>query len=219
MLWQFAVQTCVMNILLLNGNNERHSLSAAICEAYKQGAEQAGHTVALVHIGQLQFDAILHEGYHTIQNLEPGLLDFQQKVLWCHHFVIVYPTWWGGMPAQLTGLFDRCFYSGFAYKYHDKGLAWDKLLKGRSAHIITTMDAPYAWYLFAYRSAGTNMLKHAILKFCGFSPVKTDFITRVRYKSAAQLQKEIDQIRMKAVHFKKNRHKPVAAPIPEHMTF
>ena len=187
-----------MKILILNGNNERESLCAAVCNAYKTGAEEAGNEVVLVNIAALKFDPILHEGYHAVQELEPDLKDFQQKLLWANHFVVVYPTWWGSLPALLTGLFDRCFYSGFAYKYHAKGPMWDKLLKGRSARVITTMDAPFLWYFFAYRAAGTNMIKHAILEFCGFQPVKTDFITRVRYKTKDQLSAEISAIKVKA---------------------
>lgn len=184
-----------MNILLLNGNTETHSFSKSICAAYIEGAKQTGQTIEVLTIGDMQFDPILREGYHTQQTLEPDLVDFQRKVLWAQHLVIVYPTWWGGPPAALKGLFDRAFYSGFAYKYHDNDPLWDKLLKGRSAHLITTMDAPVLWYKFAYHSAGTNMLKNAILKFCGITPVKVTYITRVRYKKPKELEQELLKIK------------------------
>lgn len=187
-----------MKILLLNGNNQQHSLSAAICAAYKEGAAGQGNEVVQLNIGEMRFDPVLHEGYHNIQELEPDLKDFQQKLLWANHFVIVYPTWWGSMPAMLKGLFDRSLYSGFAYKYHDKDPMWDKLLKGRSAHIITTMDAPFLWYFFFYRSAGTHTLKNAILEFCGIQPVKTSYIGRVRYKTKEQLAADINRIKAMA---------------------
>jgi NAD(P)H dehydrogenase (quinone) len=187
-----------MNILLLNGNTETESFSKSICAAYVEEAQQARHTVELLNIGNIQFDPVLHEGYHTIQPLEPDLLDFQQKVLWAKHIVIVYPTWWGGPPALLKGLFDRAFYSGFAYKYHDKDPMWDKLLKGRSAHLITTMDAPKIWYQMMYHSAGTNMMKNAILKFCGIRPVKVTYISRVRYKKHEELERELAKIKKMA---------------------
>lgn len=187
-----------MKILLLNGNTEKESFSKSICAAYEEGAKNAGHEINTLHIGDMQFDPVLHEGYHSIQALEPDLVHFQQMVLWANHIVIVYPTWWGGPPAVLKGLFDRSFYSGFAYKYHDKGPFWDKLLKGRSAHLITTMDAPLLWYWLAYRSAGTHMIKNAILKFCGISPVKTTYITRIRYKTHEQLAKDLEKVKAMA---------------------
>lgn len=194
-----------MKVLVLNGNSERNSLTAGICEAYANGAKLAGHTVQLMQIGEMKFDPVLHEGYHTEQPPEPDLKSFQEKILWADHFVIAYPTWWGGMPALLKGLFDRALYSGFAYKYHEKDPLWDKLLKGRSATIITTMDAPLVWYALAYWSAGTHMLKNAVLKFCGFKPVDTLYITRVRFKTKDQLQKELDKVQAKATRLRDKR--------------
>jgi len=191
-----------MKILIINGSPAQESLSKSICEAYQEGAQQAGHQTSLLQIGKLQFDPILHEGYHVIQKLEPDLLQFQELVTWANHLVIVYPTWWGGMPAILKGLFDRSFISGFAYKYHEKDPFWDKLLKGRSAHIITTMDAPKLWYWLVNRAAGTNMLKHAILKFCGISPVKSTIIGRVKYKGKEELANAILTIKHTAAQLK-----------------
>lgn len=195
-----------MKVFILNGNNKKQSLCTSICNAYKEGVEKAGHTAELMFIQDIVFDPILHEGYQVTQSLEPDLVKFQDLVLWADHFVIVYPTWWGGLPAMLKGLFDRSFYSGFAYRYHRTGPWWDKLLKGRTAHIITTMDAPLIWYRFAYRSAGTHMLKNAILKFCGFRPVSTSYITRVRFKTQQQLAKDLAVIQQKATLLKPGRH-------------
>lgn len=180
-----------MNVLILNGNPEKESFSKALSQAYHEGALQKGHHVELVHIRDLRFDPILWEGYHSIQELEPDLVVFQEKIKWAEHLTIVFPTWWGGMPAILKGLFDRCFLSGFAFKYHAKDPLWDKLLVGKTAQIITTMDAPKLWYWLIYRSCGTRMLKRAILEFCGISPVKTHIVGRMRYKTPPQLEKEL----------------------------
>jgi NAD(P)H dehydrogenase (quinone) len=187
-----------MNVLVLNGNPEKEGLSKNLCLAYCEGAQQAGHEVITMHISEMDFDPVLHEGHHTVQNLEPDLLLFQKNVLWANHIVIVYPTWWGSMPAVLKGLFDRTFLSGFAYRYHDKDPLWDKLLKGRSAHIVTTMDAPKLWYWLVYRAAGTNTLKRAILYFCGISPVKSTIIGRIKYKNKKELSREISRLRYTA---------------------
>lgn len=59
-----------MNVLILNGNSEKESFSKSICAAYEDGANTAGHIVSVVHIGDLQFDPVLHEGHHIIQPLE-----------------------------------------------------------------------------------------------------------------------------------------------------
>lgn len=188
-----------MKVFILNGNSEKESLSKSICAAYEEGAKKAGHIVTVLHIGDMQFDPILHEGHHIIQALEPDLVKFQENILAAKHIVIVYPTWWGGLPAILKGLFDRSFYTGFAYQYHEKDPFWDKLLKGRSAQIITTIDAPKFWYWFAYRSAGNNMLKRAILQFCGINPVKTKLLCNIRNKNHEALEKDLEGIKKMAL--------------------
>lgn len=191
-----------MRILIINGNPQRESLSNAICSTYEKAALESAHKVRSVEVRKMTFDPILHEGYHQIQALESDLLRFQQDVLWADHLVFVYPTWWGGMPAILKGLIDRSFLPGFAFQYHEKGPFWDKLLKGRSAHIITTMDAPRVWDWFFNRSAGLSMLKHPILKFCGISPIKKTVIDRVRHKSSEQIQKDLEKVKLLATNLK-----------------
>ena len=127
-----------------------------------------------MNLGDMQFDSVLHKGYKVIQQLEPDLLVFQENIKWCEHFVVIYPTWWTSMPAQLKGLFDRAWISGFAFRFKPSGL-WNKLLGGRSAHVFTTMGAP-AFFEYLFFGNVTKLLKNNLLKFAGFSPVCTTWI-------------------------------------------
>ena len=49
------------------------------------------------------------------------------------------------MPALLKGFFDRTFLPGFAFKYRNRSQLWDKLLSGRTADLLVTLDTP-PWY-------------------------------------------------------------------------
>ena len=60
-----------------------------------------------MRLGDLRFDPVLREGYQQVQALEPDLLQAQANILWAEHLVLVYPIWWGGIPALLKGFFDR----------------------------------------------------------------------------------------------------------------
>ena len=91
----------------------------------------------------MQTDSAL--GYAQIQPLEPDLLDAQASITWAQHLVWVYPIWWGGLPALLKGFLDRIFLPGFAFKYRPNSALWDRLLTGRSAELLVTMDSP-PWY-------------------------------------------------------------------------
>jgi putative NADPH-quinone reductase len=171
-----------MKIYVLLGHPDHESFNGKIAETYAKAATQAGHEVRTQHLGQLQFDPILWKGYKLVQELEPDLKDAQENILWCDKWVIIYPIWWGSMPALLKGFFDRTLYSGFAYKYHQNDPLWDKLLKGRSADVITTCDAPRIWIWWQYRNSDLNSVKRATLEFCGITPVRVMRIDRIRYK-------------------------------------
>jgi putative NADPH-quinone reductase len=143
----------------------------------------------------MRFDPILHHGYHTVQTLEPDLVAAQQDITWCERWVIVYPIWWGSVPALLKGFFDRVLYSGFAYRYHKSDPMWDGLLKGRSAQLITTSDAPSLWTLIAYRNSDLGTVKHATLGFCGVRPVRVTRLDRIGSRSAEERQRMLARVR------------------------
>jgi NAD(P)H dehydrogenase (quinone) len=184
-----------MKIFILLGHpNSDATFCKSLADAYEKGARDAGHEVKRMDIGEMQFDPILHKGYKVIQQLEPDLLTFQENIKWCDHFVVVYPTWWTSMPALLKGLFDRAWISGFSFRFKPSGL-WDKLLGNRSAHIITTMGAPAIFEYFSFGNV-TKLLENNILKFAGFTSVKTTWIgdaekmkLEVREKWFSKMQK------------------------------
>lgn len=181
-------------ILIINGNPREDSLSDALVAAYAQGAKQAGHQVQIMVLRDLKFDPVLWNGYNKIQPLEADLQAAQEWLRWSQHTVWVFPTWWGGPPALLKGFLDRTILPSFGFKYRENSPFWDKLLAGRSARIITTMDAPYLWYRLAYRSAGTALMRNAFLKFCGIKPVRSTHLDRVRYRKPADIAKWLEKM-------------------------
>jgi NAD(P)H dehydrogenase (quinone) len=158
-------------ILIINGHPDKESLCSELAESYHKGAISSGADSKLVHLADVEFDPILKFGYRKRTELEPGLLQIQADILNANHLVIVYPTWWGTYPALLKGFFDRVFLPKYAFKYRENSLLWDKLLTGRSARLIVTMDTPAWYYWLVYRSPGHNSMKKGILEFCGIKPV------------------------------------------------
>lgn len=184
-----------LRVLVIVGNPAKDSYCDALSEAYVVGARSAGANVRLTRLRELRFDPVLHEGYRKIQELEPDLKKAQSDILWAQHLVFVYPVWWGAVPALLKGFLDRTFHPGFAYAYHANDPFFEKLLTGRSGHLIATSDAPPEWIRLAYRNCDANMMKRAVLEFCGVSPVGLTRVGRMRGSTPAYRAKWTQRVR------------------------
>ncbi|MCW8276479.1 NAD(P)H-dependent oxidoreductase [Pseudomonas sp. PCH199] len=160
-------------ILVILGHPSSHSFCGALAERYAQSALRAGHEVRQLFLGNMIFDPVLREGYQQVQPLEGDLLQAQADILWAEHLTLVYPIWWGGIPALLKGFFDRVFLPGFAFKYRQGKAFPDKLLLGRTAHLLVTMDTPPWYYRWFYRMPGLHQVRKTTLEFCGIKPTRT----------------------------------------------
>ena len=160
-------------ILVILGHPSTASFCSALADAYSHSAKIAGHEVRVLRLGDLVFDPILHNGYSEIQPLEPDLLSAQSDILWATHLTFVFPIWWGGIPALLKGFIDRIFLPGFAFKYREGKLFPDKLLHGRTAHLLVTLDTLPWYYRWFYRMPGVHQMRSTTLAFCGIKPLKT----------------------------------------------
>ncbi len=182
-------------ILMINGHPDSLSYCSALFEAYRDSASANSVELRTIELSKLSFNPNLQHGYRQRTSLEPDLIQAQELIQWADHLVIVYPTWWGSMPAILKGFFDRILLPGFAFKYRPDSVLWDKLLTGKSAHLIITTDTP-AWYNWLrYRQAGHIMMKRNILQFCGITPVRITEIGPIKNATDQQRSRWLDKAR------------------------
>lgn len=173
-------------ITIINGHPNSESFNQAIADAYKMGALANGAEVKEINIHALDFDSNLQFGYKQVMPLETDLLTAMEAIKWANHLVWIHPVWWGGLPAKMKGFIDRTFLPGITFKYKKDSIWWDKLLKGKSARIITTMDQPGWYYSLFYGKPSINQLKKSTLQFCGVSPVKVTTIGPIRNTDATR---------------------------------
>jgi NAD(P)H dehydrogenase (quinone) len=173
-------------ILVILGHPASNSFCGALAERYAQSAVRAGHEVRQLFLGTMDFDPVLREGYQLVQPLEADLRRAQADIVWAEHLTLVYPIWWGGIPALLKGFFDRVFLPGFAFKYREGKAFPDKLLRGRSAHLLVTMDTPPWYYRWIYRMPGLHQVRKTTLAFCGIKPQRTLTFGPILGSSAGQ---------------------------------
>ena len=71
------------------------------------------------------------------------------------------------MPARLKGLLDRTLLSGFAFQYV-KGKAQPlRLLAGKTARLLLTMDSPVWYYRWWLGAPASRILDKQVLGLCG----------------------------------------------------
>jgi NAD(P)H dehydrogenase (quinone) len=159
-------------IVILLGHPDVQTHSGELALLYETAARKAGHEVKRFNVGEMKFDPILHKGYKVIQELEPDLKALQEAIKWADHLVVIYPNWWGTMPALLKGLFDRMWLPGFCFSYMKDGMGahfhlWRRLMKGKTARVIVLSGTmPLAIWLTI--GDYTNEIGRNILWFAGF---------------------------------------------------
>jgi|HigsolmetaAR203D_1030402.scaffolds.fasta_scaffold21370_2 Putative NADPH-quinone reductase (modulator of drug activity B) len=184
-----------MNILVIVGHPDPDSFCAALSRAYAEGAASANAQVRRLDLSRMKFDPNLKYGYRMRTELEPDLQEAQRLIRWADHLVFVYPIWWGVMPAVLKGFFDRVFLPGFAFKYRENSPLWDKLLKGKTARLIVTMDTPTWYNRWIYRRPGIKVMKRHILRFCGIHPVRVTEFGSVKFSTAERRARWLAQVK------------------------
>ncbi len=182
------------NIVVINGHPDKKSFNFALADAYKKGAKKTKSKISEINVAELDFDPNLKFGYREPMDLEPDLSDAWEKIKEADHQVWIHPVWWGGFPAILKGFIDRLFLPGEAFKYRKDSVWWDKLLQGKTARIITTIDQPSWYYRLFFGSPSVKSLKRSILKFCGVKPVSVKYIGSIRDSDEKQRQKWLDEV-------------------------
>jgi len=181
--------------LVVLGHPTPNSYSDALAHAYTRGLREAGAEVELLPLRDLSFDPILRQGFSGAQSLEPDLVHAQRELTRANHVAWFFPTWWGAPPTLVRGFVDRVFLPGFAYKHRGNGNGLpDALLKGRTSHVVTTMDSPNFWYWLYHRSSLHASFVNATLRYVGFGPIQTTTVYSLRTLAPAARERWLNKL-------------------------
>jgi len=181
-------------ILVLSGNPKRNSFSEQLAETYAESAAKH-HKVRIQKISEMNFDPNLNAGYGQRQALESDLLEFQASIQWADHLLITTPIWWGTLPAKFKGIFDRAFLPDFAFRYKTGKSIPEKLLKGKTARVLMTMDTPTWYYKYFQGAPALKQLKITTLEFCGFNGVRSNMLGPIISANETQREQWVDMVK------------------------
>lgn len=168
-----------MRVLLIDGHPDANRLSAHLLDVYQQ-ALPAEAKVTRLAIRDMDFDPDLSRGYENMPPLEPDLAAALTEIEACDHLVLAFPLWWGAEPARMKGFWDRILLPRRAFRYHQKDLFWDRLLAGRSADLLVSMDTPPPYLRLVYFDPLGWRMKRQVLGFVGFRPIRLGYFGMVR---------------------------------------
>lgn len=159
-------------ILVINGHPDPASehLCAALAEAYARGAVAAGHEVARLDVGALDFPLI-----RSLKDYKSGLVTediarAQDAVKHAQHLVFVFPVWFGSPPAVLKGFFEQLLRYGASWNAPQGAI--NSFLTGKSARLIVTMGMPTPVFRFLLGGHGLDGLEKGLFLVTGVSPVR-----------------------------------------------
>lgn len=141
------------------------SLNARLAQVACEALEAAGHEVRFLDLYAENFDPVLPPEeraayYEDRFEDHAGLADIEALVL-------VFPTWWFGLPAMLKGWIDRSFLPGVAYDHADNLSALSPRLTGlRHVLVVTTLGAPGWIDRLVLRRPVYRALKWGVVKAC-----------------------------------------------------
>ncbi len=182
-----------MKIVILNGHPNKKSFNSAIAKAYEKGAKESKHKIKIINVRNMKFDI---KEMDEINNKD--IKEAQKIISWADCLVFIFPNWWTTMPALMKGFFDKVFTKDFAFKVISRR-KWKKLLSGKRAKVIVTMDTPIFFYKIFMGNPIKKNLK-GILNFCGIKPVKYKYIgslNSLNQKQRTEWLNKIEKIAMK----------------------
>ena len=206
------------NTLVIIGHPNAGSFNHALAEQYATGLRAASvdaSEVRVIDLAEREFDLLpaargdLRAPDGDTSHLEPRIRAFIDDVAWADHLVFFFPQWWGTYPAVLKAFLDRAILSGTAFRY-GRGQISTRLLEGKTARIVMTMDSPIAWNRFVYRNAAETSLKRATLGYCGVRTIGITRLTPVRFSTPEKRAAWLEQVRRLGATDASRTRRPVA---------
>lgn len=159
-------------ILLVNGHPDpsRDRFCHALCDAYRQGADEGGNTVMRVDIGSLGF-GFLESAKEFVTPPPADIAAVQTMLARADHMVLVHPLWLGTLPARTKAFLEHLGRNDFLVKSDGKGGWPARRMRGKSARIVMTMGMPSLAYRLLFHAHSLKALQAGIFQMAGFKPV------------------------------------------------
>ena len=187
-----------MKVLVIACHPRADSYSAALRDAAREALAAAGHEVRLRDLHGIGFVPVLSAEEHRVTNTpganEAFVAQEAADLRWAEALVLVYPTWWYGMPAMLKGWFDRVWLPGVAFRI-GRGAIEPMLTNIRRIAVVTTYGSPL-WLLWYTGWPDRRVMGRGLRRLCARG-CKLDwlYLTRMDRRQRPELERFLERVR------------------------
>jgi putative NADPH-quinone reductase len=158
-----------MRVLIIYCHPRPDSFSAALRDAAVDGLKASGHSVELRDLYAEGFDPVLSAQqrgtyFDATENMH-GIEDHVAALRRAEGLVLVYPTWWFGMPAMLKGWLDRIWLPGVAFQLGGPKVMLPLLTDIRRIGMVTTYGSPW-WLLWWVGWPDRRIVRRGLRPLC-----------------------------------------------------
>lgn len=139
-----------MRILAVCCHPSPDSFHAALRAAAVERLEAAGHELTVIDLYAEGFDPVMPraqwEDPQRGGGSAPELARHVDELRAAEGLLLIYPTWWYGMPAMMKGWLDRVWQPGVAFEIRDGAIVRHMLSNIRCFAVVTTHGSPH-WFI------------------------------------------------------------------------
>jgi putative NADPH-quinone reductase len=151
------------------------SFTAAVRDRVISTLESSGHSVRVADLYGSGFDPALSRRELAQHGLPveskdadsvAALADDVDALTWCDTLILVYPTWWSGQPAMLTGWLDRVLMCGVAWEPPRRGTRIHGRLKNIRRVVAVTTHGSRRVINMLEGETGKRVMGRAVRALC-----------------------------------------------------
>lgn len=165
-----------MKIAVLLGSPNLQGSSHLLAECFRQGAQEAGHTVEMIDVAHAELHpctGCIHCGYEGPCVQKDDVQAIRAKLLDADMMVFVTPLYYYGMSAQLKTLIDRfCAFNSSLQSKHMKSAlltaAWNtddwtfEALESHYRTLVRYLNLEDMGMVLGYGCGTPSMTKHSV---------------------------------------------------------
>jgi len=158
-----------MRVLLIFCHPRPDSFSAALRTAAHDALTSTGHHVESRDLYAERFDPVLsgqeRGAYFDARELPTDIQDHVASLRRADALLLVYPTWWFGMPTLLKGWLDRVWLPDVAFRLGGTKALVPLLTNVRRIGVVTTYGSPW-WLLWWVGWPDRRIVRRGLKPLC-----------------------------------------------------